>query len=276
MVLEPSETEIRKFTVPDAMGQTCRFCAPLFFINALALFGMAELPNAEAPNGTVTFVGFEGKTYAVIANHVVEILRERAREAHGDGWLFSTLLGGKGNSVIERTIPSLPDIFVQPAGVYPEKAPDIAIMRIGDAFPEHIGKAAFPFERDSNLNAPVAHAVGYPTGEKFDVFDEKGRRVGMNCVTAVAERASDVRYFSHIPEVPEIKSLSGMSGGPVFVPDGETIALAGIIVEGSPFGFETPLKAADQSGLTERPRVSFAVQRMTADLLRTWVAGMPH
>ena len=65
MALELSETEIRKFTLQDAMHELCKYCAPLLFINSLALFGVADLPRAEALNGTLTLVTFEGKTYAI-------------------------------------------------------------------------------------------------------------------------------------------------------------------------------------------------------------------
>src|ERR1700693_1027348 len=96
--LEPGQPTIPKFMVPDAIRDTCKYCAPLFFINALAITGLADLPKADAFNGTVTFILFEEKTYAITAHHVISFLREKAREAHGDGWLFSTLLGGSGSS----------------------------------------------------------------------------------------------------------------------------------------------------------------------------------
>jgi hypothetical protein len=274
--VQPNRTAKQEFLAPNAMRDTCKYCAPLFFINAAATMGLADLPKADAFNGTLSFVRFEGKTYAITAYHVVEFLRRKAREVHGDGWLFSTLLGGKGNSVIERYIPSLPDTFTQPSPVYPEKAVDVALILVTDRFLQHIGKAAFPFERDADNSARVGFAVGYPTGEKADVVDEKGRRVGMNCVQAVAERVSNIQYFSEIPELPKVGSLSGMSGGPVFVPyQQEEISLAGIIREGSPFVFDDASGSYDLvAGLTDGPRVSFAVQPITAGLLQAWVAEL--
>jgi hypothetical protein len=254
--------------------KACVYCAPLFFINALAVGGMADLPKPDAVNGTATLIRFENKTYAVTAHHVVKLLRKKAAEVHRDAWLFTTLLGGRGDSLVDRYLPSFPDWFEQPSAQYPENPPDIALSRINERFLETIGKAAFSFERDADDRATVAHTIGCPRCEKFDTVHERGRRMVMNCVRAVAERASAVRFYSELQERPTVSSLNGMSGGPVFCTRGDEIDLMGIAVEGLDFEPGNLQTSDPAAGLSESHRVTFGIQPITGALLRSWIAEL--
>jgi hypothetical protein len=144
----------------------------LRFINSLAVAGLADLPTAaDALNGTVTFIRFESKTYAITAQHVVKLLRGKAAQAHPGGWLFSTLLGIRGQSLVDRFVPAFPDSFKQPSAQHPDEY-DVALTEINEGFLEAIGKVAVPFERDAKTEEVPAFAVGYPTEEEFDVVDD--------------------------------------------------------------------------------------------------------
>jgi len=257
------------------LSESCKYCAPLVFINSLAVAGLADLPMAaDALNGTVTFIRFEGKTYALTAHHVVELLREKAAQVHPDGWLFSTLLGIRGQSLVDRYVPAFPGCFKQPIAQHPDEY-DIALTEINDRFLEAIGKVAFPLERDANSDEVRAFAVGYPTEEKFDVVDNWGRSLGLRCVQAVADRASRLLFYSEIQKHPDIKRLRGMSGGPVFCVRDDELSLLGIAIEGLDFGPQTNERGADSpEGLSSGPRVAFAIQPITTMLLRSWVAEL--
>lgn len=164
---------LAKYTFPASIRETCKYCAPLFAINSLAINGfsdLADFPGAASENGTVTFICFEGDTYAVTAYHVIEYLREIAKGY--DSYLFTTLHGIRGGTKIDLYVPSFPDDFCQPEAFH-AKPPDVALCRISPHCLAEIGKAAFPFDSDANNNAQVAIAVGYPTEEKLDLVDDQ-------------------------------------------------------------------------------------------------------
>jgi hypothetical protein len=127
-----------------------KYCAPLFVIDSLAVSGFADLSNfpmADSENGTVTFISFERETYAVTANHLIDLLRKSGK-AHGE-YLFTPLLGIRGNTKIDFHVPSFPDDFRQPEVSYP--APDVALCRITSKFLEEIGKTAFSFDATQTI-----------------------------------------------------------------------------------------------------------------------------
>jgi hypothetical protein len=265
----------RPHAVPEKVSETCKYCAPLLFINSLAVAGLADLPTAvDALNGTVTFIRFESKTYAITAQHVVKLLREKAAQAHPGGWLFSTLLGIRGQSLVDRYVPAFRDSFKQPSAQHPDEY-DVALTEINEGFLEAIGKVAVLFERDANNEEVRAFAVGYPTEGKFDVVDGWGRSLGLRCVQAVADRASAVCFYSEIQQRPSIGRLRGMSGGPVFCVRDDELSLLGIAIEALDFDPETNNGGSDSpEGLSKGPRVAFAIQPMNTLLLRSWVAEL--
>src|ERR1700692_1858958 len=99
-VPEASAAAGMKYAVSEAINEACKYCAPLFVVDSLTVVGLADLPRADALNGTMTFIHFDGGIYALTADHVVKQLRKKAEETLAGRWLFSTLLGGHGNSLV--------------------------------------------------------------------------------------------------------------------------------------------------------------------------------
>jgi len=107
MALELSETEIRKFTLQDAMHELCKYCAPLLFINSLALFGVADLPRAEALNGTLTLVTFEGKTYAIsLLSQRLCVEGAQLSDLARHGFIAAEAALSGGRSLMRTALPS--------------------------------------------------------------------------------------------------------------------------------------------------------------------------
>jgi hypothetical protein len=165
--------------------------------------------------------------------------------------------------------------FIAAPQNWPERAPDIALRQIDDELPAHIGKEAFELHKEARPNYPVTHAmaVGFPTAAKTNRDEPIGTRLAMPCVQAVAEgvgtpeSADRLQFFSEIETKPEIGSLSGMSGGPVFWSDGDKFGLLGFVVQALDV---TPRPGVQN--IYAGPRVNFIVQHASYETFGHWAA----
>ena len=250
--------------IADDVMKACRHCATIgrFKFRTEMLRGV--LPTADEPTATVTFVSFEGRTYAVTANHVIET--------------FENLSKRDGVSFEGYFCPAKPGIailgpFVRPPEDFQGRRPDVAISIIDPRLPPHIGKEAFVIDPQGDAIFPVSHAMatGFPTTSKLDHDDGMGARLRMQCVQALAEGVGStggdqVQFFSELEKEPTTGSLSGMSGGPVMWSSEEKFGLLGFVKE----AMDTKPKEGEDT-LYDGPRVHFLCQRVDYALLTEWL-----
>jgi hypothetical protein len=252
------------FSLADEIANTCQFCATIARANLQYFFERGLVPRHTDATATVTFISFEGRTYAVTASHVVStFVRLATDERTGSEPYFVPQAQG--------TIIQPP--FITPLGVYPDAAPDVALAPIPNDLPRRVGKEAFVLRPDVHPTFPVRYAVavGFPTVAKAERQAAGGLQLAMTCVHAVAEGlpapeyADQVQFYSEIERAPDVVSLSGMSGGPVFWSDGEQIGLLGFIKEALDV-----VPPAGNGPVQSPPRVNFITQRASYDTFRHW------
>jgi hypothetical protein len=224
------------------------------------------VPEAKSETATVTFIKYDDKTYAVTACHVIQTLGNLARN---DGCQF------EGYSCIQAPGVAILGPFITPPANFPCPEPDIAICPVNEELPVRIGKTPFQIRPEDDAKWPITHAlaVGFPAVEKYDVEDEKGMsRLALPCVHAVAEGldspgdSDQVQFHSELSENPNVVSLSGMSGGPVFWCDGTNHGLVGFVKE----ALDVRPKVGEETFYTE-PKVNFIVQRVDHAIIETWL-----
>jgi hypothetical protein len=141
-------------------------------------------------------------------------------------------------------------------------------------------KVAFEICVKGNAKWPVpfAIAVGFPTSSKNEVQDDIGAtRLGLPCVHAVAQglnspgTSDQVQFFSELAERPNISSLSGMSGGPVFWSDEHHYGLIGFVKEALDV---TPAEGEDS--IFKEPKVNFICQRVDFEIFQKWAEYVDH
>ena len=136
-----------------------RYCATIGRAKLEKFYKRRFIPEPLDDTATVTFIKFEEQTYAVTAAHVIEAF---ARQAAADGVDHESyfLPTGKGIAIYPT--------FISPPADWPHKAPDIALRKIDDRLPAHIGKEAFVLlpEGMPSFPIPYAGAVGFPTSRE--------------------------------------------------------------------------------------------------------------
>lgn len=165
------------------------------------------------------------------------------------------------------------DRFVIPPGDWITPAPDIAIRELDPNFPAYVGKVALDI--DANPVPPLSEvffavAVGFPDRLKTQTQTPPGYQLAMPCVHAVAENHSKTgpsfTLFSELQTTPNIRDLSGMSGGPIYWSNEARYGLLGIT-------YESP----SPEGLISGPD-SVHIRGHVADreTLEEWVSHVPR
>lgn len=223
------------------------------------------VPDPLCETATVTFLKMAERTYAVTAGHAIEAFEEIAKN-NGHHYQGYMCLQDPGVAILGP--------FLVPPANYPHPVPDIAICPIDEGLPSHIGKTPFEVLAAGDAKWPVEFglAFGFPTAEKYDLESfPKGTKMALPCVRAVAEGlnstgASDqVQFHSNLPKAPSVKSLSGMSGGPVFWSNGAEHGLVGFVKE----ALDVTPKEGEETFYTE-PKVNFICQRADYSILKNW------
>ncbi|RDZ27849.1 trypsin-like peptidase domain-containing protein [Lysobacter silvisoli] len=272
--------------------ETRAYCAPVFIGDRMQLqlqdptLRSEDGEQALLRNGTLTFVSYQGATYALTCRHVIQALqdlRERERASN---------LQRHGVDFPERQRPQLfvphgddhihvnARFYAVPADHAGEPAPDAAIARVADGLPARFGARAIPFERldadgDEDRRGQTAVAAGYvEAGRRLRPRNELIATLVVRFVEAVAALTTiDGRYLRMIHELDapvDANNLSGMSGGPVFWHDGERWGLAGIVVQGR----DLQPKAGGDSAFAG-PTLWVEGERVTRQRLSAWVAAIP-
>ncbi len=250
-------SDLPQFVFADQLKDASKHCATLARATNLA---RSFIPTPDDPTATVTFILFEGKTYAVTAGHVIKIFKCAADKAGVDA---------EGYFVPARPGAGIGPPFVTPPARFTDAAPDIALRPIDSDLPTRLGKRPFELLKDAipTFPLPYALAVGFPTAAKTQTEDQ---RVALQCVWAVAQGlqspdSDQVQFWSEIPNRPAIGKLSGMSGGPVFWSDGTAFGLLGFVKEA--------LDVTPEDGeetLYPDPKVNFICQRASYDTFAAW------
>jgi hypothetical protein len=251
------------YPVSDTVMKACRHGAT---IARLKFNGLERglIPDAASESATVSFIKVKGKTYALTAHHVIEVLD---RLAMLDGSRF------EGYACVQAPGVAIGGPFLRPPADYPYSPPDIAICPVHERLPAQINKTPFEVYPEDDATWPVTHAVavGFPTLAKRDTQDEQGRiRLALPCVHALAEgldssdSSDQVQFHSEIEEKPGIVSLSGMSGGPVFWSDGTRSGLIGFVKEA------LDITSKEGESLCSPPRVNFICQRVDFATMERW------
>ncbi|NWC82849.1 hypothetical protein HX798_21525 [Pseudomonas putida] len=226
------------------------------------------LPTPSEPTATVTFVRFEGEVYALTAKHVVlELDKWLAKSGRLAGAYFCPANRGFG----------LSGPFISPPALFPQRNPDVALLKVTEKHLSRLGKEAFeilPETQETKMPWPPTHgrAYGFPTVDKNAVIDALGERLAMPSVEVVAECIStgsdsdQIQFHSELSEPVERGSLSGLSGGAVFWSTDEQYGLAGIVKE----AFDVNPKEGEESFYTS-PKVNFVCQRIDYTTMARWV-----
>jgi hypothetical protein len=248
----------------DEVDRACRHCATFARANSQLIYERNLAPRPEDETGTVTFVRFDGRTYAVTALHVIQAFRSQA-ERQGRAPESYFLPAGRG-VLISPPFVAAPENFPLPA-------PDVALREIDAGLPAYIGKEAIELRPETRPVYPVAYAaaIGFPTAAKSNRAGPLGNRLAMPCVHAVAEGvgapecAHQVQFYSEIASTPDVGSLSGMSGGPAFWSDGKKLGLLGFVKE----ALDVEPRPGEET-IYAGPRVNFIVQHATYETFAAW------
>jgi hypothetical protein len=246
----------------------CKHCAALFIVGSRVGSRSIQIDR----NGTVTFIEYGGRTYGVTCEHVVKAL-ERMPGGCGEPFRYAL-------AVIVKNAYRMLDGFVSPPGDIPflGRGPDIALLQIDPDLVERFGKTPISLTGENTRSLKQigqAVAVGYP---------ERRRRTGNGprpscsetpCAFAVARNVSVAgsrfRLFSELKRAPEMESLSGMSGGPVFWTTQEDYGLLGITYGALPL--RHPRGGTGQP-LGGGPRMSIAGELVTPERFGSWVGHL--
>lgn len=222
--------------------------------------GRGAVPTSQELTASVTFLEINGKTYAVTAAHVIDVLNNEAKKL---GVLEGSFSAPKDPGVLLDG-----PYIVPPRDLAARKAPDVALRPIPSDAPGRIGKAAFVVLEENCAPEAITHgiAVGFPTGAKSDIQNDRGTYSEMKGVHAIAQHAhssaDQISFRSDLAAFPDTDSLSGMSGGAVFWSDESGYGLAGIVVEAIDAGPSEPIFNV--------PMVQFIAQRVDYQTLIAW------
>lgn len=244
----------------DELKNANSYCATFARASMTDMFWRGVRARTTDPTATVTFIEFETRVYAVTARHVIE--------------QFKTMAIQDGCDPEGYFLPAAPGVLINPPFISMPRplighSPDIVMRPIDASLPASISKKAFRLEPSATPTFPVPYAMaaGYPTAEKSANSDAG---MAMTGVIAVAEGVGSadgdqVQFFSEIENLPSIRSLSGMSGGPVYWSDGTAYGLLGFVKE----AVNVEPKPGEPS-LFAGPRVNFICERATYETFAEW------
>lgn len=261
------------YSVADEMKDACKFCAtiargrfrteqPEFDKDyGWSIDARGVVPFAREDTATLTFIDLDGRCYAVTAAHVIDT--------------FTKMANDEGYPLEGYYLPKAPGVmFTGPFLRLPRRTGnqevDIAILPWPRQYVEKIDKKPYAIRADNDPTTPpsIAIAAGFPTAEKYDSCSLN--KMQMKGVTAVAEGigsrldADQLQFYSQLHTAPEVGSLSGMSGGPVFWSFEDKHGLLGFVKEATNF------TAGDPEGIFLSANSHFIVERATYQSLKDW------
>jgi hypothetical protein len=179
-------------------------------------------------NGTLTFVGTQGKVYGITCWHVVEALLDYTKKSNVENsHSFYTMVNGF--NYIENSFKK-----VNSNGVNTKI--DIAIRELNPNLLQAIGKIPFDLDQINEYKSiKYGYAVGFPETLIYKKEVEGGTVISMPQCEILAEinEIPNERFSIHnaFEDIPDITNFSGMSGGPIYWCDGENYGIMGIAKE---------------------------------------------
>ena len=236
---------------------------PLFLQDHF-LFGGRD---KDTKNATATFVQFEGKRYVVTCRHVLEIVKKR-KEKSGPA-RFPTMALVVGRAILNLSFFSAQGIQYALRTPKPEEGNeplDLAVAEISGAYwsllAQRKGKTAIDLDnwREPKwARAEMLVAAGYPDEHKTHVTVDQQAMVGAPCVLLAAEKKGEINrnqkfaeMHSRLPK-PHGYYFSGMSGGPMYVVQGDIIVPMAIVFEGVYIGSAGDRHLPGKTRLVPRP-----------------------
>ncbi|MCD9536037.1 hypothetical protein [Photobacterium carnosum] len=198
-----------------------RFCAPLYIAEHDT---MLSAEWSEYRNGTVTFVDFRDKVYALTCEHVKSYYETNSSESWG---LYIPYSGKK---------IAFPSQFKSYRDLLNENV-DLAICEVEQEFLTVINRKAVPIQPWDNSVSEQACFGGLSAG-----YPEQNQSFGDNSlsstvVTTIAhfsvfDAENELSLNSTFEGTDEADNLSGMSGGPTLFSSESSWGLGGIVYEG--------------------------------------------
>jgi hypothetical protein len=250
---------------------TSKNCESLFLSKPF----MSDGHTAKKANGTLTYVKYKNVVYGLTCSHIYEYQKN-------DFWLtvFGTnrVIYQFGHFESKGLVSDFRPLRKKPTNI---DEPDIAIIKLGDPFPEiHMKhKNKVPIDIDSWKtpewqSIKMGMACGFPTEHKKE--DESF--VKSPFLQVVAETTSRLEphresfMLASTLKTENTMFFSGMSGGPVFS-DGETDetpTLIGIVFEGSP-GSSTEWDQRSAESFLTKNDVQIRAHTFTPDIFESWL-----
>lgn len=267
---------------------TSVFCAPIFicFTNSgilkvkpddLIIDGdFNETNETKLRNGTITFIKYKNKCYAVTCKHVIEALinkekiaRKRYESLAGDGefpdfdlYSFYTPIGD-----VQYHCNYKFNIVPQSD----EREVDVAIAEVDELYIKKLGRKPIVFTNKRNIPL-TGIASGFPEEQRLLKKGEIINNFSSKFVTCVAtiNTSSDGAFYLNdiISDHSGVDNLSGMSGGPVVWSDSKKYGLLGIVKEGVPI---QPAK----DGLFKENSILIHIEHLTTNKLDEWLKYLP-
>jgi hypothetical protein len=249
----------------DAMHKIARSCTDPLWIQHRFL---ATGHGTTTDNGTATFIKFEGRHYICTCAHVVEA-------AKGDNvpalMIDRTVL----NCASYQEDPSKKPVYGHIFRVPDRQRFDIAIAPIDlhwDTLRTQKGKSAIDLDAWQSVPWPQNScylAAGYPTEHKYGI--EEKLAVGMALVAAepASIMSPDSTSFTlrSIVEAPHGYYFSGLSGGPIFLPEEvDRLLPVGIVIEGGPSSSSAP-----ESFINDSNTILVRGQTLTPTIFKEWL-----
>lgn len=264
-------------------------CVPVFIGERMKLMledpllrdAGTDLPRLR--NGTLTFLSWDGATYALTCRHVIEALRqEREQVSRRDN--YGIVLPERFHAQLyvplgQRHIHVNANFHYAPDDAQTGTPPDAAIARVSPGLPAVLGVKPISAQRldagTEERRGQNALAAGYiEAGRRLrernaKIADLVGRFLQASAALTTID-ACGLRMIHEFDHSIDADNLSGMSGGPIFWHHGARWGLAGIVKQGRDLQ-----PKADGDSAFEKPTLWIEGERLSRERLSAWVAAIP-
>jgi hypothetical protein len=226
-------------------AQAASNCGPLYIKDAYLFDGF----DASTKNATATFIEFSGRHFACTCRHVVEIVNERRENETSP---FPTLSLGLKRGFIDLSwysVDGLRDAMTIVPGGPNEEHLDLAIADISGHWQRYSaewGSQAIKIDEDTWreprwAKAEFLTAAGWPEVGKRNV-NVNGLEIVRGSMTLVIAEVSpaglskgdEILLMESKLKQPHGWFFSGMSGGPMYIPQDDLMIPAGLLYRGWP------------------------------------------
>ena len=264
--------------------ETWKYCVPIFI--ASSFFGTFicdtndlipdKFNKTSIRNGTLTFVSYNGETFAITCKHVLDALENQQKLWKKDQikkYGFEPPIEGLQ---LFTPINNYQYHFNYKLSPVPKRddgaQPDIAIARVNFHSIQRLNRQPIVLTQKDQL-PETGIASGYPEqqreiqkGVKLYTFSPKF----VNCIASLQVTSKgDLLIHDTIVEHNGLDVLSGMSGGPIIWSDLKEFGLAGIVREG------LDIQSKESQIMTE-DGICIYGERITPELFDHWLDGIPE